>query len=120
MMQGKKVLVFGMARSGIAAAKLLLLRGAQVAVCDAKCEADFNGALDDLKAAGAVLRLGEQHPEELLEGMDALIVSPGIPVDHPAVVRARELGAEIWLDPRVKMGHVGQVVFDEKDYLRGG
>ena len=54
-MQDKKVLVFGMARSGLAAAKLLLWRGARVWVCDAKAEADFNGALDDLKAAGAQL-----------------------------------------------------------------
>ena len=95
MMKDKKVLVFGMARSGIAAAKLLLLRGAEVYICDAKAEADFNGALDDLKAAGATLCLSEKHPEALLEGMDALIVSPGIPVDHPAVLRAKELGVEV-------------------------
>ncbi len=95
MMQGKKVLVFGMARSGIAVAKLLLLKGAEVSVCDAKVEADFDGALDDLKAAGARLCLGEQHPEALVEGMDALIVSPGIPVEHPAVVRAKALGVEV-------------------------
>ena len=86
MMKDKKVLVFGMARSGIAAAKLLLLRGARVWVCDAKAEAEFDGALDDLKAAGATLCLGEKEPEKLLKGMDALIVSPGIPVEHPAVV----------------------------------
>ena len=95
MMKDKKVLVFGMARSGIAAAKLLLLRGARVWVCDAKAEADFDGALDDLKAAGATLCLGEQHPENLLEGMDAMVISPGIPVEHPAVVRAKALGVEV-------------------------
>ena len=95
MMKDKKVLVFGMARSGIAAAKLLLQRGARVWVCDGKAEADFNGALDDLKAAGAVLCLGEKHPENLVEGMDALIVSPGIPVEHPAVARAKALGVEV-------------------------
>ena len=95
MMKDKKVLVFGMARSGIAAAKLLLLRGARVWVCDAKAEADFDGALDDLKAAGATLCLGEQHPEGLVEGMDALVVSPGIPVEHPAVARAKALGVEV-------------------------
>ncbi len=94
-MKGKKVLVFGMARSGIAAAKLLLLRGAEVYICDSKQEADFNGALDELKAAGAVFCLGEKHPENLLEGMDALVVSPGIPVEHPAVARARALGIEV-------------------------
>ncbi len=94
-MKGKKVLVFGMARSGIAVAKLLLMKGAQVSVCDAKTEADFDGALDELKAAGARLCLGEQHPEALVEGMDALVVSPGIPVDNPAVVRAKALGVEV-------------------------
>lgn len=44
----------------------------------------------------------------------------GFGEDFSFCLRARELGAEIWLDPRVKMGHVGQVVFDEKDFLRGG
>ena len=94
-MKGKKVLVFGMARSGIACAELLLLRGAEVYVCDAKEEAAFDGKLDGLKAAGAKLCLGEKQPERLVEGMDALIVSPGIPVEHPAVVRAKALGVEV-------------------------
>ena len=95
MMKDKKVLVFGMARSGIAVAKLLLSRGAEVWVCDAKAEADFDGALDELKTDGAKLCLGESHPEELLPGMDALVISPGIPVDHPAVLRAKALGIEV-------------------------
>ncbi len=95
MMQDKKVLVFGMARSGIAVAKLLLQKGAKVWVCDAKSEAEFDGALDGLKAAGAVLCLGEKHPENLVVGMDALIVSPGIPVENPAVVRAKAEGVEV-------------------------
>ena len=60
MMENKKVLVFGMARSGIAAARLLLQRGARVWVCDGKAEAEFDGALDGLKADGAVLCLGEK------------------------------------------------------------
>lgn len=84
-----------MARSGIAAAKLLLLRGSEVYISDSKKEADFNGALDDLKSSGAHLCLGEAHPEKLLDGMDALIVSPGIPVDHPAIIRAHALGMEV-------------------------
>ena len=94
-MQGKKVMVFGMARSGIACAKLLLLRGAEVTVCDKKEEDAFNGALDELKAAGAHLMLGEAHPETKLDGFDALIVSPGIPDTHPAVVAAKAMGIEV-------------------------
>ena len=95
MMNKKKVLVFGMARSGIAAAQLLLERGAEVTICDGKAEADFDGALDGLKAAGARFMLGEQHPEEKLAGFDALVLSPGIPVEHPAVVKAKEMGIEV-------------------------
>ena len=94
-MSKKKVMVLGMARSGIACAKLLLLRGAEVTVCDSKAEADFGGKLDELKAAGATLRLDEKHPENCLEGLDQLIVSPGIPVDHPAIVAARARGVEV-------------------------
>ena len=91
----KKVLVLGMARSGIACAKLLLQRGAEVYISDKKTEAQFNGALDELRAGGVHFRLGEEHPENLIEGMDALIVSPGIPVTHAAVVRAKALGVEV-------------------------
>ena len=94
-MKGKKVIVLGMARSGIACARLLLLRGACVTICDNKDEAAFGDRLNDLKAAGVTFRLGEQHPEALLAGYDALIVSPGVPVDHPAIVRARALGVEV-------------------------
>lgn len=95
MMKNKKVMVLGMARSGIAVAKLLLLRGAEVYICDAKKEEDFKGALDELKSEGAIFCLGESHPENILEGKDALIVSPGIPLDNPAVQQAKKLGIEV-------------------------
>ena len=95
MMKDRNVMVLGMARSGIAAAELLLLRGAKVTVCDMKTEDKFEGALDGIRAAGAAFMLGEAHPEERLAGFDALVVSPGIPVDHPALVKARELGIEV-------------------------
>jgi len=94
-MNVKKAMVLGMARSGIAVAKLLQLRGAEVWVCDAKKLEDFKGALDELIANGAHLLLDERHPEEHLEGMDMLVVSPGIKIEHPAVVRAKELGVEV-------------------------
>ena len=94
-MKDKKVMVLGMARSGITCAKLLMLRGAQVYICDTRKEEDFKGALDDLKAGGVNFVLGENHPEEKLQGMDALIVSPGIPLTHPVFAAAKELGVEV-------------------------
>ena len=47
-MKVNKAMVLGMARSGIAVAKLLQLRGAEVWVCDTKKLEAFNGALDEL------------------------------------------------------------------------
>ena len=94
-MNGKKAMVLGMARSGIAVARLLLLRGAEVWICDKKPLAEFEGALDELIESGVHLMLEEQHPEEHLNGMDLLVVSPGIPVEHPAIVRAGEKGIEV-------------------------
>ena len=81
MMKDRNVMVLGMARSGIAAAELLLLRGAKVTVCDMKTEDKFEGALDGIRAAGAAFMLGEAHPEERLAGFDALVVDPCIPAD---------------------------------------
>ena len=72
---GKRVLVCGMARSGIAAAKLLLSLGAQVTITDTKPEADFGGALDELRAPGCVFALG-QAADALIAGQDMMIISP--------------------------------------------
>lgn len=94
-MEIKKAMVLGMARSGIAAARLLLLRGAEVWVCDAKKREDFKGALDELEQKGAHLLLDEKHPEEHLDGLDLLVVSPGIRIEHPAIERAMALGVEV-------------------------
>ena len=44
----------------------------------------------------------------------------GFGEDFSFCLRARELGAAIWCDPRAKMGHCGQYVFTERDYVRGG
>jgi len=93
-MDFKKALVLGMARSGAAAARLLMLRGAEPYLWDAKTKEQLQGALDEFDVEGVHWHLGED-PTALVEGMDAVIVSPGIPDTHPAIVRARELGVEV-------------------------
>ena len=94
-MNKMRAMVLGMARSGIGAAELLLSRGAEVWLCDRKELDGFNGALDALIKGGAHLLLGEAHPEEHLSGMDMLVVSPGIRIEHPAIQRAKALGVEV-------------------------
>ena len=89
-----QALVIGMARSGIAAVKLLVLRGARVVVNDQKPRAEFGDALDEIALPGVEFRLGED-PAALLEGCDALVISPGVPVAAPVVARAKEMGIEV-------------------------
>ena len=91
----KRVMVLGMARSGIAVAKLLLESGADVWICDRKTLPDFKGALDGLLASGAHSLLGEEKPEERLTGFDMLVVSPGVPVESPVVTAARAKGIPV-------------------------
>ncbi len=90
----KKAMVLGLARSGIAASRLLLLRGWDVLACDSKERSAFNGALDEIEREGAQLLLGEKQPEEHLGGVELLVVSPGIPLTHPIMERAKALKIE--------------------------
>jgi UDP-N-acetylmuramoylalanine--D-glutamate ligase len=48
-----------------------------------------------LEAAGVEVRLGSEEAS-LLEGMDVLIKSPGVPADAPLVTAARERGVPVW------------------------
>ncbi len=83
----EKVLVIGAARSGIAAAKILHERGAQVILSDSKPELKID--LD-----GVEIKLGKQT-EDLLSGVDKIIVSPAVPIKIPLLVSAKARGIEI-------------------------
>ena len=87
----KKVLVVGMARSGVAAAQLLRAYGAEVTVNDSKSEEELGSQLRPLDGLQLTRRFG-CGAAELLEGMDCMVISPGIPDNAPFVVRAREAG----------------------------
>ena len=88
---GKKILVVGMARSGIAAAELLTRHGATPVLNDRKTEDAFGGDLDALRQLNCEFRLGED-PVECLSAVDGLVISPGVPITAPVVTAAREKG----------------------------
>ncbi len=91
----KRVLVVGMARSGVAAALLLAGQGARVVLSDSKTRAQLEHALEQLEGvAGVEYRLGEKS-EDLLDAIDLVIISPGVPIDHPVVCAARARGIEL-------------------------
>ncbi len=88
---GKRILVVGMARSGVAAALLLMHNGAIPVLSDRKKENAFTHELDELKGTACEFRLGED-PVVLLDSVDGLVISPGVPIDAPVVTAARENG----------------------------
>ena len=88
-LQHKKVLVLGLAKSGVAAAELLHKLGAFVTVNDAK-PFDANPEAQDLLAKGITVICG-RHPEDLLdEGFELIVKNPGIPYSNPIVADAVE------------------------------
>ena len=89
--KNKRVLVIGMARSGIAAARLLLKAGALPVLNDSRGAEKLEDTLAELRALGCPLRLGED-PVPLLREADAVVISPGVPIQAPAVKEAEALG----------------------------
>lgn len=85
----KKVLVSGVAKSGVSAAYLLKKLGANVTIQDAKTEDKLGNVVTELKNNGIALYLGS-NPDDLIENMDILVMSPGVPTDLPFVNKARE------------------------------
>jgi UDP-N-acetylmuramoylalanine--D-glutamate ligase len=86
---GKRVLVCGIARSGIASAKLLTDRGAAVVLQDIKKE--INGE----RLPNVEYMLG-QDPDDVIKDFDLIIISPGISVYKPFVQKAYALNIPVW------------------------
>jgi len=92
--QGRRVVVLGLARSGVAVAELLHRRGADVVVNDKK-DRTLCPEADPLSALGISVVCGH-HPDDLIDADVALVVkNPGIPYSIPPIRRALELGIEI-------------------------
>jgi UDP-N-acetylmuramoylalanine--D-glutamate ligase len=86
-----RVLVIGLARSGEAAALALAGRGLDVVGTD-RVATDAAGRL---RAAGVEVVVGAEDPA-LLDGVNTIVKSPGVPREAPLVEAARERGLTIW------------------------
>ena len=91
---GKRLVILGLARQGMALARFAADVGAEVVVSDLRRSSQLQASIDSLKGLGIHYVLGE-HPMSLLEGTDILAISGGVPSDIPLVKAAQAKGIEI-------------------------
>jgi UDP-N-acetylmuramoylalanine--D-glutamate ligase len=94
-LRGKRVLVVGLARTGVATSLFCAARGAHVTATDSRTEGEIGEAIAKLKDGGVALELGS-HREETFLDQDLIIPSPGVPADAPHLRTARAKGVTIW------------------------
>ena len=91
---GTKALVVGLGATGVAAARFLHERGAQVTVSEVRNEAAVLPALTTLRERGIAVETGGHRLPSFLAA-DLIVVSPGVVLESPPLRAAAEKGAEI-------------------------
>ena len=88
--------VIGLGRSGIAAARVLIRQEYAVTLSDRGIAQRYQSDVKRLKEEGITIKLNYAFDAQVAkdEGLDLLVVSPGVPWDAPALLTARELGIE--------------------------
>ena len=92
--KGKKVLVVGLGKSGLAAALFLRRRGAQVTVSDVRSADALAKDIPALLEAGIAVEAGG-HGLLTFRRQDLIVVSPGVPLDTPELVQVRNFGLPV-------------------------
>jgi len=90
----KRVLIVGLGKSGIASALFLKKMGARVTVSDTKAQEELKDEIPGLLDQGIIVETGG-HGERTFRGQDLIVVSPGVPVDAPALLQAKALGENV-------------------------
>ena len=93
-LNGKRALVVGLGKSGVASALFLKAQGARVTVSDTKSGDELRNEIPVLLDHGITVETGG-HGERTFRGQDLIVVSPGVPVDAPPLVQARALGETV-------------------------
>jgi UDP-N-acetylmuramoylalanine--D-glutamate ligase len=91
---GKRVMVLGLARTGIAAARFLVGRGASVSVSDRRAESDLIADVESLSSLPLSFRLGGEDLS-WLEEIDLVAPSPGVPQENPLLREACRRGIPV-------------------------
>lgn len=99
---GKRVLILGAARQGLAAARYLARHGAHVTINDRRSPDEMAPTQDSLADVQVAWVLGG-HPLDLLDQAEVLCISGGIPLDNPLVVEARRRQLPLTNDTQIFM-----------------
>ena len=99
---GKRVLILGAARQGLALARWLSIHGAQVTLSDSRSADDLRVARESLAEYPIQWALGG-HPLTLLDSTDVLCLSGGVPLTLPIVVEAMKRGVPLSNDSQIFM-----------------
>lgn len=94
---GKTIAVIGMARTGMAVARVMSELGAHVVLYDIKTESELGDAVAEAKALGVETHLGTNDAilNSVQDRVDLLVPSPGVPPTLPVFAEARARGVEI-------------------------
>lgn len=92
----KRVIVYGAARSGVSAAALLQKLGAAVLLFDGNTKLTKEAFSNRLNIDNRFQLVTGELSNELLEGIDLLIISPGVATDHPDIIRIKEKNIPVW------------------------
>ncbi|HIU76060.1 MAG TPA: UDP-N-acetylmuramoyl-L-alanine--D-glutamate ligase [Candidatus Pelethocola excrementipullorum] len=95
-LQGKRICVFGSGKSGIGAASLLVKKGALPLIYDGNDKLDPQEVLAKMEDPGKTTVVLGDLPEEILDTLDLVVMSPGVPTDLPIVKKMRERQIPIW------------------------
>jgi UDP-N-acetylmuramoylalanine--D-glutamate ligase len=93
-LKGKKVLVVGLGKSGLAAALFLRHQGAQVTVSDMRSAAALAKEIPALLEHGIMVESGG-HGLLTFRRQDLIVVSPGVPLDTPELVQVKAFGLPV-------------------------
>lgn len=93
-LEGTRVTVVGLARSGVAAAHLLQAAGAVVTVADRKERGELRGALNSIEESAINVALGSSY-ETALTAAELVVISPGVPYRMEALERVRRRGVKV-------------------------
>ena len=93
-LKGKKVLVVGLGKSGLAAALFLRRRGAHVTVSDVRSAEALAKEIPALIEEGIMVETGG-HGLLTFRRQDLIVVSPGVPLDTPELAQVKSFGLPV-------------------------